>query len=47
LGSGGGDGSPGLEHFFSEDLERAAGCEIAFEVEGVENGGMKEQEELS
>ncbi len=45
-GSGGGDGSPRLERFFSEDAERAAGCEMALDVEGVENGGVNGQETL-
>jgi len=45
-GSGRGDGSPRLERFFSEDVERVAGSEMALDVEGVENGGVNRQETL-
>src|SRR5208282_1357353 len=45
-GSGRGGGSPRLERFFSEDVERVAGSEMALDVEGVENGGVNGQEAL-
>src|SRR5271166_4799892 len=38
--------SPRLERFFSEDAERAAGCEMALNVEGVVDGGVNRQEAL-
>jgi hypothetical protein len=41
-----GGGSPRLERFFSEDAERAAGCEMALDVEGVVDGGVNRQEAL-
>jgi len=44
--SGGGGGSPRLESFVSEDAERAAGCEMALDVEGVVDGGVNGQEAL-
>jgi len=45
-GSGRGGGSPRLERFFSEDVERVAGGEMALDVEGVENGGVNGQQAL-
>jgi hypothetical protein len=45
-GSGRGDGSPSPERFFSEGAERAAGAEMALDVEGVVNGGVNRQEAL-
>ena len=44
--SGGGGGSPRPESFFSEDAERAAGCEMALDVESVLDGGVNGQEAL-
>ena len=44
--SGCGGGSPRPESFFSEDAERAAGCEMALEVESVLDGGVNGQEAL-
>ena len=41
-----GGGSPRLERFVSEDAERAAGCEMALDVEGVVDGGVNRQEAL-
>jgi hypothetical protein len=35
-----------LERFVSEDAERAARCEMALDVEGVLDGGMKGQKAL-
>ena len=46
FGSGRGGGSPSLERFFSEDAERAAGGEVALDVEGVLDGGVNGQETL-
>ncbi len=45
-GSGRGGGAPSLERFLSEDAERAAGGEMALDVDGVENGGVNGQEAL-
>ena len=45
-GSGCGRSSPRLESFFSEDAERAAGCEMALDVECVLDDGVHEQEAL-
>src|SRR5579864_4377337 len=39
-GSGRGGGSPRPERFVSEDAERAAGCEMALDVERVLDGGV-------
>jgi hypothetical protein len=39
-GSGRGCGSPSPERFLSEDAERAAGGEMALDVEGVEDYGV-------
>ena len=47
LASGRRGGSPRPERFVSEDAERAAGCEMALDVERVVNGGMSGQEALS
>jgi hypothetical protein len=44
--SGRGGGSPRPERFFSEDAERAAGCEMALDVECVVDGGVNGQEAL-
>src|ERR1700729_3701528 len=44
--SGRGGGSPRLESFFSEDMERAAGGEVALDVECVVDGGVNGQETL-
>jgi HEAT repeats len=44
--SGRGGGSPRPERFFAEDPERAAGCEMALDVECVVDGGVNGQEEL-
>ena len=44
LGRGG--GSPRPERFVSEDAERAAGCEMALDVERVLDGGVNGQEAL-
>ena len=38
--SGRGGGSPRLEGFLAEDAERAAGCEMALDVECVLDGGV-------
>ena len=46
LTSGRGGGSPRPEGFLSEDAERAAGCEMALEVESVLDGGVNRQEAL-
>ena len=46
FGSGRGGGSPRLERFFSEDAERAAGGEMALDVEGVLDSGVNGQEAL-
>jgi hypothetical protein len=40
FGSRRGGGSPRLERFVSEDAKRAAGGEMALDVEGVMNGGV-------
>ena len=45
-GSGCGRSSPRLESFFSEDAERAAGREMALDVECVLEGGMNGEESL-
>jgi hypothetical protein len=47
LASGRGGGSPRPERFVSEDTKRAAGCEMALDVESVLDGGMSGQEALS
>ena len=39
-------GSPRPERFVSQDLERAAGGEMALDVEGVEDYGVNRQELL-
>jgi hypothetical protein len=39
LGSGCGSSSPHPESFFSEDAERAAGCEMALDVEDPMESG--------
>ena len=44
--SGRGGGSPRPEGFLAEDAERAAGCEMALDVECVVNGGVNGQEAL-
>ena len=44
--SGRGGGSPRPERLVSEDAERAAGCEMALNVEVVLDGGMNGQEAL-
>ena len=46
-GSGCGSSSPRLESFFSEDAERAAGSEMALDVESVVDDGVNGQEALS
>ena len=38
--SGRGGGSPRPEGFFAEDAQRAAGCEMALDVESVLDGGV-------
>src|SRR5580704_1996927 len=45
--SGRGGGSPRPERFVSEDAKRAAGCEMALDVESVLEGGMNGQKALS
>jgi hypothetical protein len=45
-GSGRGGGSPRPERFVSEDAERAAGGEMALDVERVLDGGVNRQETL-
>src|SRR5580704_6029431 len=45
-GSGRGGGSPRPERLVSEDAERAAGCEMALDVERVLDGGVNRQEPL-
>jgi hypothetical protein len=45
--SGCGGSSPRPESFFSEDGERAAGCEMALDVESVLDDGVNGQEALS
>jgi hypothetical protein len=47
LASGLGGGSPRPERFVPEDTKRAAGCEMALDVESVLDGGMSGQEALS
>jgi hypothetical protein len=47
LDSGCGSSSPRLESFFSEDAERAAGCEMALDVESVLDDGVNGQKALS
>ena len=44
--SGRGGSSPRPEGFLAEDAERAAGCEIALDVESVLDGGVNGQEPL-
>jgi hypothetical protein len=44
--SGRGGGSPRPEGFLSEDAVRAAGCEMALDVESVLEGGVNGQEAL-
>jgi hypothetical protein len=44
--SGRGGGSPRPERFVSEEAERVAGCEMALDVEGVEDSGVNGQEAL-
>src|SRR5271166_2855624 len=44
--SGGGGGSPRLESFRSEGAERATGCEMTLDVEGVVDSGVNGQEAL-
>ena len=46
-GSGCGSSSPRLESVFSEDAERAAGCEMALDVESVLDDSVNGQEALS
>ena len=46
-GSGCGSSLPRPESFFSEDAERAAGCEMALDVEHVLDDGVNGQEALS
>jgi hypothetical protein len=46
-GSGGGGGSPSPECFVSEDAERAAGCEMALDIESVLDRGVNRKEALS
>ena len=46
FGSRRGGGSPRLERFFSEDMERAAGGEMALDVKGVLDTGVDGQEAL-
>jgi hypothetical protein len=43
---GRGGGSPCSERFVSEDAERAAGCEMALDIERVLGGGVNRQESL-
>jgi hypothetical protein len=45
-GSGRGGGSPSLERLFSEGAERAAGGEMALDVEGVLDSGVNGEEAL-
>jgi hypothetical protein len=45
-GSGRCGGSPRPERFVSEDAERAAGCEMALDIERVLDGGVNRQESL-
>ena len=45
-GSRRGGGSPRPERLISEDAERAAGCEMALDVERVLDGGVNRQELL-
>ena len=45
--SGCGGSLPRPESFFSEDAERAAGCEMALDVESVLDDGVNGQEALS
>jgi hypothetical protein len=42
-----GSGSPRPQGVLSEDAERAAGCEMALDVESVLDGGVNGQEALS
>jgi len=46
LASGRGGSSPHLERFVSQDAERAAGGEMALDVEGVLDSGVNGQEAL-
>jgi hypothetical protein len=41
-----GGGSPRPERFVSEDAERAAGCDVALDIERVLDGGVNRQESL-
>ena len=45
-GSRRGGGSPRPERFVSEDAERAAGCEMALDIERVLDSGVNRQESL-
>jgi hypothetical protein len=45
-GLGSGSGFPCPERFVSKDAERVAGCEMALDVEGVEDRGVNRQEAL-
>ncbi len=45
-GSRRGGGSPRPKRLISEYAERAAGCEMALDVEGVLDGGVNRQESL-
>jgi hypothetical protein len=42
-----GSGSPGPEGVLSKDAERAAGCEMALDIESVLDGGVNGQETLA
>jgi acylphosphatase len=46
-GSGRRSSSPRPEGFLSQDAERAAGCEMALDIESVLEGGMNRQESLA
>jgi Domain of unknown function (DUF202) len=46
LGLGSGSGFPCPECFVSEDAESVAGCEMALDVEGVEDRGVNREEAL-
>jgi len=45
-GSGRRNSSPRPEGFLSQDAERAAGCEMALDIESVLEGGMNGEESL-
>jgi hypothetical protein len=45
-GSGRRNSSPRPEGFLSQDAERAAGCEMALDIESVSEGGMNGEESL-